>query len=180
MASTASSLTACLLLLASWATPQVRERQCGFDRWAVKTLADRDIGRINFNPVDTTIASLVALRIHEIPYPNDSRIEPEELRVYRVKARLIAVKRESDQDLHVIIADLDRPTAMMVVEIPAPRCASAKWSEQFTVAREAVQKLSAGALITVTGVGFWDYIHGQGVTGAAPNGFELHPVLSIQ
>jgi hypothetical protein len=28
---------------------------------------------------------------------------------------------------------------------------------------------------TVTGVGFFDIIHGQ--TGVAPNGIELHPVL---
>jgi hypothetical protein len=30
----------------------------------------------------------------------------------------------------------------------------------------------------VTGVGFFDRIHGQ--TGVAPNGIELHPVLDIQ
>jgi hypothetical protein len=32
--------------------------------------------------------------------------------------------------------------------------------------------------VTVTGVGFFDRIHGQ--TGVAPNGIELHPVLDIQ
>ena len=31
--------------------------------------------------------------------------------------------------------------------------------------------------VIVTGVGFFDKIHGQ--TGVAPNGIELHPVLSI-
>jgi len=30
----------------------------------------------------------------------------------------------------------------------------------------------------VTGVGFWDEIHGQ--TGVAPNGIELHPVLRFK
>ena len=30
---------------------------------------------------------------------------------------------------------------------------------------------------TVTGVGFFDVIHGQ--TGVAPNGIELHPVLRL-
>jgi hypothetical protein len=30
---------------------------------------------------------------------------------------------------------------------------------------------------TVTGVGFFDIIHGQ--TGVAPNGIELHPVLRV-
>ena len=29
----------------------------------------------------------------------------------------------------------------------------------------------------VTGVGFFDFIHGQ--TGVAPNGIELHPVLAF-
>ncbi len=33
-----------------------------------------------------------------------------------------------------------------------------------------------GIRVTVTGVGFWDELHGQGGNG---NGFELHPVLSI-
>ena len=32
--------------------------------------------------------------------------------------------------------------------------------------------------IIVTGVGFFDFLHGQ--TGAAPNGIELHPVLKIE
>lgn len=31
--------------------------------------------------------------------------------------------------------------------------------------------------VIITGVGFWDIIHGQ--TGVAPNGIELHPVLSF-
>jgi hypothetical protein len=31
--------------------------------------------------------------------------------------------------------------------------------------------------VHVTGIGFFDFIHGQ--TGVAPNGVELHPVLSI-
>ena len=31
--------------------------------------------------------------------------------------------------------------------------------------------------VTITGIGFWDLIHGQ--TGVAPNGIELHPVLSF-
>jgi len=29
----------------------------------------------------------------------------------------------------------------------------------------------------VTGVGFFDFLHGQ--TGVAPNGIELHPLLDI-
>jgi hypothetical protein len=32
--------------------------------------------------------------------------------------------------------------------------------------------------IVIMGVGFWDEKHGQ--TGIAPNGVELHPVLSFK
>jgi hypothetical protein len=35
-----------------------------------------------------------------------------------------------------------------------------------------------GRLLRVTGVGFFDYTHWQ--PGAARNGFELHPVLSVE
>jgi hypothetical protein len=31
--------------------------------------------------------------------------------------------------------------------------------------------------VTITGVGFWDFDHGQ--RGVAPNAIELHPVLKI-
>ncbi len=34
------------------------------------------------------------------------------------------------------------------------------------------------ATVEVTGVGFFDFLHGQ--TGVAPNGIELHPMLAIQ
>jgi len=36
---------------------------------------------------------------------------------------------------------------------------------------------TAGETVTVTGVGFFDLLHGQ--SGAAPNGIELHAVLDI-
>jgi hypothetical protein len=33
-------------------------------------------------------------------------------------------------------------------------------------------------LVRVTGVGFFDFLHGQ--RGVAPNGIELHPVLEVE
>jgi len=36
----------------------------------------------------------------------------------------------------------------------------------------------AQPLVRVTGVGFFDYVHGQ--SGVAPNGIELHPVLDVE
>ena len=35
----------------------------------------------------------------------------------------------------------------------------------------------ARPLVRITGVGFFDYLHGQ--RGVAPNGIELHPVLDV-
>ncbi|HET9096986.1 MAG TPA: hypothetical protein VFN37_10015, partial [Candidatus Baltobacteraceae bacterium] len=35
----------------------------------------------------------------------------------------------------------------------------------------------SGIVVDVTGVAFFDALHGQ--TGVAPNGIEIHPVLSI-
>ena len=36
----------------------------------------------------------------------------------------------------------------------------------------------AGQMVEVTGVGFFDRVHGE--TGQAPNGIELHPVLGLR
>src|SRR5260370_33279338 len=111
-----------LLLLASLAAGQAAPRQCGYDRWPVKVLVDKDRKRVDFNPVDTSIAKLISIPIHEIPYPRDRRIEPEELRVYRLRARLVKIRHEQDSDLHLILADLDKPSIQIIVEIPAPEC----------------------------------------------------------
>src|SRR6266571_7489046 len=102
---------------------QAAPRQCGYDRWPVKILSDKDRQRVNFVPVETTIAKLAAIPIHEIPYPRDRRIEPEELRTYKLRGKLIEVRPEKDSDLHLIVADLDKPDVRMIAEIPAPFCA---------------------------------------------------------
>ncbi len=34
------------------------------------------------------------------------------------------------------------------------------------------------ALRQITGIGFFDFLHGQ--AGVAPNGIEIHPILDIQ
>ena len=72
----------------------------------------------------------------------------------------------------------------MIAEIPSPDCAGACASghtEEFRKARAVINALPeqvAGVTVVVTGVGFFDFLHGQ--TGAAPNGVELHPVLKIE
>jgi hypothetical protein len=124
------------------AQEQAVPRQCGYDRWPVKILSDNDLAQVSFTPVDTTVAKLAAIPIHEIPYPQANRIAPEEFQVYRVRARLLRVRREKDSDLHLLLADLDAPDTRMIAEIPAPECAVGTGHEQeYKAAREAILKV---------------------------------------
>src|SRR2546428_2539111 len=112
MVGTVSKLvvTVSLLIVSSAvASGQATPRQCGYDRWPVKILADKDREKVKFAVVETTIASLVAIPIHEVPYPRDRRIPPEELKVYKLRGKLIEVRPEKDSDLHLILADPEKP-----------------------------------------------------------------------
>lgn len=159
--------------------PKASPRQCGLDRWPVKIWADKDAARVDPKPVDTTIRELGEIPIHEVPYPYDRRIEPEELKEYRVKARLVAIKLEKDSDLHLLLADPEDDKVRMIAEAPAPECAEGTGHEElFRKVREQVGQLHRGDLVVVTGLGFFDFLHEQ--RGAAKNGIELHPVVSIE
>jgi hypothetical protein len=169
-----------LVAVASTLSPgQVRRPECGHDRWAVKTLTDKDRGRVDVSPVNATVSKLASIRIHEIPYPEDGRIEPEELHVYRVRAKLMEIRREKDSDIHIILADLDRLEIRMIAEIPAPECANGSGHEDaFRQARETVLSMRVETTIEVVGVGFFDYLHDA--KGGAKNGIEIHPVLQLK
>jgi hypothetical protein len=107
---------------------------------------------------------------------------------YRVRARLVETRREDDQDYHLVISDLRHRAQTMIVEFPALNCTRhARRRKQMTAARAAFVRAcgipssssftSLRGTATITGVGFFDFIHGQ--TGVAPNGIELHPILSF-
>ena len=149
-------------------------------RWPVKTLTDVDRELVNRAPVDSTVRSLASLPKVPGPLPHDRRIPPHELTVYRVRARLVAVHKMLDGDLHVLIEDPDDEKARMIVEVPAPsEGETTGLSETYRRTREALRERGdPGRLVSVSGVGFFDYTHWQ--PGAARNGFELHPVLSVE
>ena len=78
----------------------------------------------------------------------------------------------------------------MIAEFPASSCtvgADAKERKAMDNARDDLAAACDGlpgqkprtltGTATLTGVGFFDPIHGQ--AGVAPNGIELHPVLSF-
>ena len=118
------------------------------------------------------------------PVGPTTRIAPTEFTTYRIKANLVSYKMENDSDYHLVL--VDNSTDTMIAEIPSPSCAlKSTFLSQITAARKTFDsKLTTTTTyqditipVVVTGVGFFDKIHGQ--RGVASNGIELHPVLSI-
>ncbi len=170
----------------------------GVERWSVKTGTDPEAANVATASTVGTIAELVALPAPADPDTIPDRLLPTEEILYSVAATLTAYKLEADGDYHLVIADADGAT--MIAEIPDPDfCTGSIWLEQIRAVRQAfdakfprevaglkmLMTLVAGVpMITkvsvpvqLEGVGFFDRLHGQ--TGVAPNGIELHPVLSI-
>jgi hypothetical protein len=153
----------------------------------VKTLTDVDHALVVLTPVPETVHHLRALTRPHSP-PANNRVVPVELTTYQVRALLIGWKLETaDHDLHVVIANPRRSSETMVVEIPNPDCAAVCASghtAQFNAARQVMisrfgqpptrfTRVAAGTMVTVTGVGFFDFAHGQ--TGRAPNSIRAAP-----
>ncbi len=158
---------------------------CGVERWPVKTGTDADVGKITLqSTTPTTIASLASLPA-PATLPQNNRVAPTETTVFRVSATLTQYKLETDSDYHLILNDGAGHT--MITEIPDPACVGAN-----SPLRTSIQKAraefdakfavttsfqTANIPVTITGVGFFDFLHGQ--TGVAPNGVELHAVLDV-
>jgi hypothetical protein len=165
------------------ATKAVRGATCGVERWPVKTLADPQARQIDFAVHPATIRYLGSLAA--TPGSQDSR-GPLETRVFGVEARLMRVKRESDSDYHLILAE---GGATMIAEMPFAGCTSgAQHRYAMTLARVALERAAGGPIggswtylnlrVHVVGVSFFDFPHGQ--SGHAPNYVELHPVIGFR
>jgi hypothetical protein len=159
---------------------------CGSERWAIKTMTDPMARLVNLQPKRATVE---ALRKRQAPATLGARRNrPVETTTYRLRARLVGFKTESDSDIHLIISGLEAP-GTMIVEFPLRACVGQTPDgvrREISLARAALIRVcgtpssSFTALTgraTITGVGFFDYLHGQ--TGVAPNGIELHPVLGF-
>jgi hypothetical protein len=159
--------------------------RCGVERWSIKTGTDAAASTVNMAAQDTTIA---ALRAAPVPAGNASssarHAGTPETQLWRLAATLVQYKVENDSDYHLEIKDAAGAT--MIAEIPAPSCVSGgPWLSGITAARAAMDAKymvggsfqAANVPVVLTGVGFFDLLHGQ--TGVAPNGIELHAVLSI-
>jgi hypothetical protein len=158
----------------------------GRERWDVKTGADAAAASVSLAPVDIAIESL-----RSIPAPRNatSRVAPVETTVYRVLATLTYVHLEADGDYHCVLTGATGATMIAEAADPAFVAPMSPWLAQIKVARlmvESIAGIPSGATdatktpnvrVIVVGVGFFDKLHGQ--IGVAPNGIELHPILSM-
>lgn len=167
------------------ARPAATTGSCGVERWSVKTGTDADKGLINLSSnTPTTISYLDGLPAPS-SLPSNNRVQPTETTVYQLNATLTEYKLEADSDYHLVLNDGAGHT--MIAEIPDPACVGAgspltsgiqKARSEFDAKYTPTGSFqSANVPVTVTGVGFFDFLHGQ--TGVAPNGIELHAVLDV-
>jgi hypothetical protein len=174
-------------------TMTVASPTCGVEYWNVKTGTDADALAINLNNViSTTISDLRAI---PMPFPplgarptvNEAatRVAPTEFTVFQIYGTLTQYKLETDVDYHLVLQDESNNT--IIGEVPSPACVGPQSPFLAGVMNSRTKmdaRLSptsgfkdANLPIQVTGVGFFDNIHGQ--TGVAPNGIELHAILDL-
>jgi hypothetical protein len=126
---------------------------CGVELWSLKTLSDPQRALVKLRPKSTSVAAIKRL---PMPSPTPStRNTVFERRVWRVRAQIVEYKLEEDQDIH------------LVRRVSESRCGAATSSWR-----------SLGAVVYISGVGFWDFAHGQ--DGHARNYAELHPVTGLR
>ena len=200
------AILAGIVALVTPPTPRAKVDECGEERWGVKTLTDTTTkpgaGDIDVaHPVTTTVEKLRKLNdkgkvSNGKPPKNLSgdtpRKAPVETTVYKVKALLMSMRREDDKDIHLVIAD-PKIGGSMIVEFPDASCTTEATAARRTDMESALDGLKSACngvpaigsekvvtlqgKVSLSGVGFFDLIHGQG--GVATNGIELHPVLSF-
>ena len=165
---------------------------CGIARWPVKTLTDDDAGEVDLTPVTGSIAAMRQFHAPH-PRPQSNRVGIPERTTYKVRGVLLGWVHEDDKDFHLIIGSTSNHSATIVAEIPDPACkavclAGAPLAHEGELRAALTNVLGAPPSachtfahpipIEITGVGFFDTPGGH-ATGHPPNGFELHPVLSL-
>jgi len=132
------------------------------ERWAVKTGADADAQALTGQaPTPSTIADLRAQNntmIAEIPNPGD-------ITAPSYFAEQISNARTTFDNHFQLAENINAPTA--------PAALGPGGAAQV----QAAQTQQVAVPVTVTGLGYFDFNHGQ--LGVAPNAIELHPVINI-
>jgi hypothetical protein len=170
---------------------------CGTERWHVKTLSDPQASQVDRSIHMTTVDELIHAAVPKPPSgslakADNIRFAPWELKAVQIRATIVGWKTENDNDYHIVVSDLKNAKETMIVEPPSSACSgacSSGYAALFQSARDAFVHcmgtpstqftyVNAKPVIAdITGVPYFDPIHGQ--TGVAPNGMEIHPVVSV-
>jgi hypothetical protein len=166
---------------------------CGVERWHVKTMSDPYAPQVNRNVQIVTVDTLVHAAVPSgLSSSSDNvRFAPWELQAVRIRATIVGWKTETDNDYHIVVADMTNPNETMIVEPPSSACSgacSSGYGSLYQSARNAFVACLGSppssftapgktVVADITGIPMFDLLHGQ--TGVAPNGIEIHPVMSV-
>ncbi len=162
------------------------EAPCGVERWSVKILTDPAAANIDWTPVATTIAEQNSFP--QVTVSEDTARMSFEEQAVSMPCTIVAFKKEDDHDIHLILVDAEQDS--MIGEIPGTSCAevaASPFAPEFNSAAAWVANhlgtpatyfKHVDANVTITGVLFQDFPHGQ--DGHARNYREIHPVTKIQ
>jgi hypothetical protein len=157
---------------------------CGGILWRLKTFSDIGRRRVRLTPRRTTIAAIAA-RPFPSPLPR-TRKTSFQRQTWDVYAQITEYKLDGNE-LRLILFD-DR--VYMNAVVPLPACLSNRTRDRDAISfvwsmfnakcgRAQRNWQSHGAIVSVSGVGFWSSRFKMR-RGAAPNGAELHPVTGLR
>src|SRR5205814_316926 len=141
----------------------------------------RRLVRLRTKP--TTVRAINARRM---PHPSPrSRNNNFERRAWRVRAQIVEYKLEEDGDIHIVLFDRG---SYMIAEMPSAGCLARARARKAMIrvrrlfetrcGRATESWRDLGAVAYISGVGFWDFAHGQ--RGHGRNYAELHPVTGLR
>jgi hypothetical protein len=183
---TLAALTVAAAALAATGAPGIASRTravCGVELWSLKTLSDPQRRLVRLSPRTTTVRAINARPMPSSPPRRRDRFERQ---VWHVKAQIVEYRLEDDGDIHMVLFDRG---AYMIAEMPTAACLPPTTRDRraIVLARRRFENACGttdfswhqlGAVAYISGVGFWDFPHGQ--TGAARNYAEVHPVTAVR
>jgi hypothetical protein len=95
----------------------VNHSECGIERWAVKTLTDPRASLVKQTPKTSSVAALTRLPA-PVAVRHRTRIAGVETTVYRLRVKLVEMKLEADDDVHLVVAG-PATGQTMIVEFPS-------------------------------------------------------------
>jgi hypothetical protein len=177
-------LGATLAATTATSAPAQKPDACGSQLRDLKTLSDPGRTLVFVRPRSTTIA---AINRRPMPSPTPGvRTRGFERHVWSVAAQITQYRLEPDGAIHLILFDA---RAYMIAEMPSPLClpSTARNRQTLLDVRKMFESRcgvatptwrNLGAVVSISGVGLWDYPHGQ--RGHARNYAELSPVTGIR